>query len=224
MSSRTPPLDVLEREIESCRACPRLVRWREDCAHAARRPKSDGVYWSRPVPAFGPTNARLLVLGLAPGAHGANRTGRPFTGDGAGEFLYAALFRAGLSNRAVSLARDDGLRLRGLRISNAVRCAPPGNQPSRAEAIRCAGHLRRELELLPRLRVILCLGQFAWKAALSALDAGPARFGHGVRTQAAGLDLFGSYHTSRLNTRTGRLTPRMFDSVLAEAWERCGAR
>lgn len=224
MSARGASLDRLEREIEACSACPRLVRWREDCAHAPRRPKSDGVYWSRPVPAFGPADARLLVLGLAPGAHGANRTGRPFTGDGAGEFLYAALFRAGLSNRAVSVSRDDGLRLRGLRISNAVRCAPPGNQPSPAEARRCAGYLRRELESLPRLRVILCLGQFAWKAALSALNAERASFGHGARAQAGELVLMGSYHTSRLNTRTGRLTPQMFDRVLAEAWQRCEAR
>jgi len=213
----------LEREVHDCRACPRLVRWREEVSRVKRREHAQASYWGKPVPAFGAEDARVLFLGLAPGAHGANRTGRPFTGDGAGPFLYGALHRAGFSSRANSASRDDGLELRGARITNAVRCVPPGNQPSPAESARCAPYLDRELALLGKLRVIVCLGAIAWRAAQDALarraGAKPrrARFGHGALQELDGVWLIASYHPSQLNTRTGRLSAAMFDAVLERA-------
>lgn len=214
----------LECDIEVCCACARLVRWREEVSRVKRRAHLDADYWGKPVPSFGPRDARILMLGLAPGAHGANRTGRPFTGDGAGPFLYGALHRAGFSSAPQSLARDDGLVLRDVRISNAVRCVPPGNKPSPAESARCAPFLDREIELLDGLRVVVCLGEISWRAAHAALTRrlqGPVRrrvrFGHGSLDEVGGIHMLGSYHPSQLNTRTGRLTQTMFDSVLARA-------
>ncbi len=216
----------LEREIQACKACSRLVRWREEVSRIKRRAHADADYWGLPVPSFGARDARILFLGLAPGAHGANRTGRPFTGDGAGPFLYGALHRARLSSGPSSISRDDGLELFGVRIANAVRCVPPGNKPTPLECERCAPFLDRELELLRELRVIVCLGEIAWRAAHAALFRRfPAersrrpRFGHGALGRVAGIDLIGSYHPSQLNTRTGRLTERMFDAVLERARE-----
>jgi len=184
----------------------------------------DCEYWSLPVPAFGPADARVLVVGLAPGAHGANRTGRPFTGDGAGPFLYGALFRAGFASRPESRARDDGLVLEGLRITNAVRCVPPGNRPSPREMANCHGYLVREIAGMRELVCVLCLGALAWNAALGAcaevFEIAPLRprprFAHGAEVEVGegGPRIVGAYHPSQLNTRTGRLTPKMFDRVL----------
>lgn len=214
----------LEAELEACRACPRLVAWREEVARVRRRAFAAEAYWGRPVPGFGDPRATLLVLGLAPGAHGANRTGRVFTGDASGEFLYAALHRAGLADRPASRARDDGLRLRGAWLSNAARCVPPGNRPAPGELARCAPFLWRELQAL-RPRVVLALGAIAWDAALGALArAGHAtprprpRFGHGAELALPGAPaLLASYHVSQQNTRTGRLDAAMFDAVLRRA-------
>ena len=225
----------LEREIAGCRACPRLVRWREEVARTKRRAHLGDEYWGKPVPSFGARDARIAILGLAPGAHGANRTGRPFTGDGAGPFLYGALFRAGWSSAPDSVARDDGLVLHGARLLNSVRCVPPGNKPSPGECARCAPYLERELRLMTRLAVIVCLGEIAWRAAFRLLAErtaaespdGPrprrARFGHGVEQTIAGVTLVASYHPSQLNTRTGRLDAAMMDRVLRRAQEHARA-
>lgn len=216
----------LEREALACEACPRLVSWRCEISARKKRATRDEPYWARPVPAFGGGDARLLVVGLAPGAHGANRTGRPFTGDGAGPFLYGALHRAGLASRPLSEARDDGLELTGVRITNAVRCVPPENKPTREELAVCGRYLAREIALLPRLETLLCLGGLAWNAVLRALSDNGVdlprprpKFGHGAEADL-GSDapyLVGAYHPSQLNTRTGRLTESMFDEVLARA-------
>lgn len=219
------PLAALAAEIVRCRACPRLVAWREEIARTKRRAYRADVYWGRPVPGFGDPRARLVLVGLAPGAHGANRTGRMFTGDGSGDFLYAALHRAGLASRPTSLARDDGLELSGAFVTNACRCAPPANHPAPDELARCAPFLDRELAALSRARVVVALGAVAWRAALGALArAGrtlprPApRFAHGaVVALPRAPALVGSYHPSRQNTQTGRLTPAMLDDVLALA-------
>lgn len=219
-------LAELAEEALACRRCPRLVRWLEEVGRTRRAAYRDAEYWCRPVPSFGPASARLVVVGLAPGAHGANRTGRPFTGDGAGPFLYGALHRAGFSTRAESLARDDGLRLIDARITNAVRCAPPGNRPSAEEIAACRGFLARELALLRRKRVVLCLGGVAWSAVLAtlarlgvALPRPRPRFGHGaeVELQPDGPRLLGCFHPSQINVNTGRLTPPMIDAVLERA-------
>ena len=196
-----------------------------------RRAYRDQTYWGRPVPGFGDRSARILLLGLAPGAHGANRTGRVFTGDASGDWLYAALYRAGLASRAESVADDDGLELRDVYISNACRCAPPANKPTPREIERCAPYLDRELELLRRLRVAVALGKIAWDAALRrARQLAPEDvprprpvFGHGSLTRVPlrkgrpSLWLLGSYHPSRQNTQTGRLTRRMLDGMLRRA-------
>jgi uracil-DNA glycosylase family 4 len=219
------PLARLAAEIVRCRACPRLGAWREEVARVRRRAYRGEDYWGRPVPAFGDPEARIALVGLAPGAHGANRTGRMFTGDRSGDFLYAALHRAGLANRPASVARDDGLVLSGAWITAACRCAPPANRPAPDELARCAPFLDRELALLSRVRVVLALGAIAWAAALRALArAGhpaprPApRFAHGAVVEIPGAPvLAGSYHPSRQNTQTGRLTPAMLDAVLARA-------
>ncbi len=224
---RAGPLARLEAEIVCCRACPRLVAWREEVARVKRRAYRAESYWGRPVPAFGDPAARIVLVGLAPGAHGANRTGRMFTGDRSGDFLYGALHRAGLASRPSSVARDDGLVLTGAWITAACRCAPPDNKPEPDELARCAPFLDRELALLTRARVVVALGAIAWTAVLRAFArAGhpaprPApRFGHGAVVELPGAPaLVGSYHPSRQNTQTGRLTPEMLDVVLARAIE-----
>jgi uracil-DNA glycosylase len=217
-------LAALEREITSCRACPRLVAWREQVAAERRAAFATERYWGRPLPGFGDPRARLLVLGLAPAAHGANRTGRMFTGDRSGDWLFAALHRAGFANQPTSVSRDDGLKLRDCWVTAAVRCAPPQNKPLPAERDNCAPYLMRELELLERVRVVVCLGAFAWAAALRTLQAPRPRrsFGHGEQTAAAGLHLLASYHPSQQNTFTGRLTEPMLDGVFTRARELTG--
>jgi len=218
-------LETLAAEIADCRRCPRLVAWRERIAREKRRAYAGERYWGRPVPGFGDARARLLLVGLAPGAHGANRTGRMFTGDGSGDFLYAALHRAGIASQPASRAHDDGLRLAGAFVTAACRCAPPGNAPSPGELAACAPFLDRELALLGEVRAVLCLGAVAWKAALGALERRGAvlprprpRFAHGAELRLPGAPaLVASYHVSRQNTQTGRLMPAMFDAVVARA-------
>jgi uracil-DNA glycosylase len=211
-------------EVVRCRACPRLVEWRERVAAEKRTAFAGEEYWGRPIPGFGDPEARVLVLGLAPAAHGGNRTGRIFTGDRSGDFLFAGLHRAGFANQPVSAHRDDGLRLTGCYVTAAVRCAPPENQPSAQERDRCAPYLLDELRALTELRVIVCLGGFAWDAALRArslLGDPPGRprprFGHGVEAPGDRWPLLGCFHPSQQNTFTGRLTPAMLEEVLARA-------
>jgi uracil-DNA glycosylase family 4 len=212
-----PQLAALEREIISCRCCPRLVEWREKVAREKRAAYSGETYWGRPVPGFGDPQARVVVLGLAPAAHGANRTGRFFTGDRSGDFLFSALHRVGLANRPVSRHREDGLRLKGLWISAAVRCAPPHNKPTPEERDACLPYAASELELLDT-RVVVCLGAFAWDAALRIFRVSPKpRFAHGAEATADGVTLLGCYHPSQQNTFTGVLTPAMLDAVLLRA-------
>jgi uracil-DNA glycosylase family 4 len=220
-------LTDLDGAISNCRACPRLVEWREEVAATRRASFRDEEYWGRPVPGFGPSGATIGILGLAPAAHGGNRTGRIFTGDRSGDVLFAGLYRAGLANQPTSVHAGDGLALIDTRIFAAVRCAPPGNQPTPAERDTCAPWLRRELSLLrPTLRVIVALGGFAWAATWPALRAvygvAPLRrpvFGHGVEVEPGeGAPIvLGCYHVSQQNTFTGRLTPAMLDDVLGRA-------
>jgi uracil-DNA glycosylase family 4 len=225
-------LALLHQEIVRCRACPRLVAWREEVARVKVRRFQDWTYWARPVPGFGDPKAGLLIVGLAPAAHGANRTGRMFTGDRSGDFLYAALHRAGFASQPDSVRKDDGLRLEGAFISAPVRCAPPKNKPLPEELASCARWFDRELDLLPAVRVVLALGSIGWNAVLShfarhgvALARPRPVFGHGAEAALRpGLVLLGSYHVSQQNTNTGRLTPRMFDTVLARAKKILGAR
>ncbi len=236
-------LAALERELIGCRRCPRLVSWRERIARERRAAFADQEYWGRPLPGFGDPRARVLVLGLAPAAHGANRTGRMFTGDRSGDFLYEAMYRAGLASQPTSTARDDGLRLRDAWVTAAVRCAPPANKPTPAERDGCLPWSVRELDLLPRIRVIVCLGAFAWDAALrlraaagssrstpaqhSGSEAPSAwqvvrprpRFGHGAEYAGPRYSLIGCYHPSQQNTFTGRLTKPMIDAVFARVRE-----
>lgn len=225
-------LAALTEEVVSCRRCPRLVAWREQVARERRAAFRDQTYWGRPVPGFGDPAARVILLGLAPAAHGGNRTGRIFTGDRSGDFLFAAMWRMGFSNIPTSAGRDDGLRLTDAWITAAVRCAPPANKPTSAERDRCLPFAARELALLPQARVLLCLGAFAWDAALrlrgelEGAVAGPVRawpkFSHGAVAEAKRLTLLGCYHPSQQNTFTGRLTPEMLDGVLARARELAG--
>jgi uracil-DNA glycosylase family 4 len=216
-------LPQLAAQVAACRACERLVAWREQVAHDRRAAFREQNYWGRPVPGFGDPAARLLVVGLAPAAHGANRTGRLFTGDRSGDWLYGALYRAGYSNQPTSVSRDDGLRLSDCYVTACVRCCPPQNKPTPQERDHCLPFLARELRLLRRVRCILCLGGFAWKGALAALaTVGPAvrpqpRFGHGSEARVGPYFLIGSYHPSQQNTFTGRLTEAMLDAVLARA-------
>jgi uracil-DNA glycosylase family 4 len=230
-------LAALERDVVDCRRCPRLVAWRELIAHERRAAFAEEEYWGRPLPGFGDPRARVLVLGLAPAAHGANRTGRMFTGDRSGDFLYAAMWRVGLAGQPTSTARGDGLRLHDAWVTAAVRCAQPANKPVPDERDACLPWSVRELELLPRVRVILCLGAFAWDAALrlsaavaaavsgssagdpAALPRPRPRFGHGAEHEGARYTLIGCYHPSQQNTFTGRLTEPMIDAVLLRARE-----
>jgi uracil-DNA glycosylase family 4 len=226
LAATSGSVDDLDARISVCRACPRLVAWREQVAIDKRRSFADQTYWGRPVPGFGPSHPRLLVLGLAPAAHGANRTGRMFTGDRSGDWLYAALYRAGLANQPTSTAADDGLLLDGVRIVSAVRCAPPDNKPSTVERDTCRSWLSRELTLLvPTVRVVVVLGGFGWQSLWPALRAAgvelPTRlpsFGHGVEVVLPGaITVIGCYHVSQQNTFTGRLTETMLDDVLRRA-------
>jgi uracil-DNA glycosylase len=212
-------LAALEREIVACRRCPRLVAWREEVAREKRASFKDEAYWGRPVPGFGDPDASIVVLGLAPAAHGANRTGRVFTGDRSGAFLFAALHRTGFANKPVSRHKDDGLRLSGLWISAAVRCAPPQNKPTPEERDACLPYAARELELLDA-KIIVCLGAFAWDAAVRLLGTRPKpKFAHGAEYEAGPFILLGCYHPSQQNTFTGVLTPEMLDAVLVRAWD-----
>jgi uracil-DNA glycosylase family 4 len=217
-------LEDLEHEIVGCRLCPRLVAWREETARTKRASFASETYWGRPLPGFGDPAATVLVLGLAPAAHGGNRTGRVFTGDRSGDWLFAALHRQGFANQATSRHRDDGLRLTGCWIAAAVRCAPPANRPTPLERDTCLPYAVRELELLTGVRVVVCLGGFAWDAALRILSAkGLAvgsprpRFGHGAEVSIDRFVLLGCYHPSQQNTFTGRLTEEMTDDVLGRA-------
>jgi uracil-DNA glycosylase family 4 len=217
-------LTALADEIAACQRCPRLVRCREAAAAAPPRRFAGQTYWARPVPGFGDPAARLLVVGLAPAAHGGNRTGRVFTGDRSGDWLYAALHRAGFANQAASVARGDGLALAGAYVSCVVRCAPPGNKPAPPERDRCVGYLARELQLLRRVRAIVALGAFAWDGVLIAagelghpIPRPRPRFGHGAEARIGPWLVVASYHVSQQNTFTGRLTEPMLDQVLARA-------
>jgi uracil-DNA glycosylase len=217
-------LEALNQAVVDCRRCPRLVQWREQVAREKRAAFRDQDYWGRPMPGFGDPAARVLILGLAPAAHGGNRTGRIFTGDRSGDFLFAGLHRVGLSNQAESVSADDGLRLTGAYIVAAVRCAPPANLPTPAERAACASWLEAEAALLPDVHVVVCLGGFAWESALrlrAALGGTVARpkpkFGHGVVADGEPWPLLGCFHPSQQNTFTGKLTPAMLDAVLEQA-------
>ncbi|MBS1868667.1 MAG: uracil-DNA glycosylase [Actinobacteria bacterium] len=232
MSERAAALAALDAEVVACRSCPRLVDWRERVAAEKRAAFADQRYWGRPITGFGDPAAPILVLGLAPAAHGGNRTGRVFTGDRSGDWLFASMWRCGLANQPTSVARDDGLELRGAYVTAAVRCAPPANKPLPAERDNCFPYLLRELELLRDVRVVVCLGGFAWAAALRARAAlgepvprPRPRFGHGAELPAAPrarLSLLGCYHPSQQNTFTGRLTEPMIDGVFLRARELAG--
>jgi uracil-DNA glycosylase len=215
-------LKVLAEEVLACRKCPRLVRYREKVAREKRRAFRDWTYWGKPVPGFGDSNARLLILGLAPAAHGANRTGRMFTGDRSGDFLYAALHKAGFANQSTSLHRDDGLQMKNAYITATCRCAPPENKLLPAEIANCRGYFEREMEIL-RPKAILALGRIAWGGYLEILKrrgviASRAlyKFAHGAEAEVAvgSPRLFGVYHPSQQNTQTGRVTPAMYATVL----------
>jgi uracil-DNA glycosylase len=225
----SPPgkaLAALAREVHACRRCPRLVEWREACAADPPRRHRGEEYWARPLEGFGDPAARLAIVGLAPAAHGANRTGRMFTGDRSGEWLYAALHRAGYATRPESVRREDGLRLREAYVTAVVRCAPPANKPTPAERDTCLPYLERELELLGRCRAILALGAFAWDGVLRAARAlgtevprPRPRFGHGAEAELGRWALLGCFHPSQQNTFTGKLTVPMIDAVFTRARE-----
>ncbi len=209
----------IEAEVVQCRACPRLVAWREQVGREKRASYRDEDYWARPVPGFGDPAAAIVVVGLAPAAHGANRTGRMFTGDRSGDFLYAALHRAGYANQPTSEHRGDGLALTGAWITAPVRCAPPANQPTVEERDRCRPFLERELVALTEVKVFLALGGFAYQvmAGILGVTRRP-KFGHGVEAPIGdGRTLLCSYHVSQQNTFTGKLTPAMLDTVLSRA-------
>jgi uracil-DNA glycosylase family 4 len=227
------PLTILPQLRESIVACDRCSRLREYCAaigQTRRKAFREQEYWARPVPGFGDPNARILVLGLAPGAHGANRTGRPFTGDGSGDFMYPVLHELGLASKPKAISRDDGLKLRKLWIGSVVRCAPPGDKPTPQEIRNCGTHLSAEIAALPRVKVVVCLGKIAWDGYLAHLlqQGTIARrslytFTHGARYQLPnGLTLLGSYHPSLRNTNTGRLNRPMFARIFVNALKLSG--
>ena len=222
MAEKKLLLSVLNQEIISCSKCPRLVEYREKVASEKRRAFREWTYWGKPVPGFGDSGAQLLILGLAPAAHGANRTGRVFTGDRSGDFLYVALYKAGFANQPASLRRDDGLRLKNAYIAATIRCAPPANKPLPSEIINCRSYLVRELEIL-QPRVVLALGKIAWDAYLEIskqrrliTSRAAFHFAHGAEMElpGGGPRLFGVYHPSQQNTQTGRVTPAMYSQVL----------
>lgn len=222
MPEKSSLLNILNEEIVACRKCPRLVEYREKVAREKRRAFREWTYWGKPVPGFGDPRARLLILGLAPAAHGGNRTGRVFTGDRSGDFLFAALHKAGFANQPDSVRRDDGLRLRNAYIAATIRCAPPANKPLPSEIENCRGYLVREMEIL-RPRAVLALGKIAWDAYLEILkqrgliaSRAAFRFAHGAEAELPGdgAHLFGVYHPSQQNTQTGRVTPAMYAQVL----------
>jgi uracil-DNA glycosylase len=227
VAARTDDLAALTREITRCRACPRLVAWREQVAREKRAAFRDDEYWAKPVPGFGDPRARVLCIGLAPAAHGGNRTGRVFTGDRSGDFLFASLFRCGFANQPTSVAAGDGLELRDAYITAAVRCAPPANKPTPAERDECAPYLHRELALLTRVRVVVALGAFGYEAAWTALrDCGlegvalpkrRPRFTHALEVPCGRVTIVGAFHPSQQNTFTGKLTPAMLDAVFERA-------
>lgn len=221
------PADELAKvdgEVAACRLCPRLVEWREQVAREKRAAFADWDYWGRGVPSFGPPDARILIVGLAPAAHGANRTGRMFTGDRSGDWLYRALHQASLANQPRSESRDDGLKLFATRITSVVRCAPPENKPTTTERNRCLPYLRRELAALPDLRVIICLGAYAWDNVLRELGIRPrSKFAHGAEITAPnGPIVLASFHPSQRNTFTGKLTEPMLAAVFTRAAELAG--
>ncbi|WAC58066.1 uracil-DNA glycosylase [Gordonia sp. SL306] len=225
---------ALDDELVECRACPRLVEWREQVAREKRAAFVDQTYWGRPVPGFGPVDARVMILGLAPAAHGANRTGRMFTGDQSGDVLFRALYDVGLANQPTAVSADDGMELFGVRMTAPVRCAPPQNKPTVTERDRCAHWLDAEVDLLlPTLRSVVVLGAFGWQSALRAfgelgwiVERPKPKFAHGARTTIhrgdRELEIFGSYHVSQHNTFTGRLTPEMLIDVLSAAARHAG--
>jgi uracil-DNA glycosylase len=223
-------LRELNDEVVVCRRCPRLVQWREQVAREKRAAFADEEYWGRPVPGFGDRAAGLLIVGLAPAAHGGNRTGRIFTGDRSGDFLFGALYRCGLSNQPSSSHRDDGLQLRGVYVAAVNRCCPPGNRPTPEERDNCLPYLTRELLLLDRLRVVVPLGAFAWDGVLKALAAigheAPRprpKFGHRAEAAIGPYTLIGSFHPSQQNTFTGKLTPEMLEAVLLRGVQVAGS-
>ncbi len=222
---KTLSLRILNERIVACRKCPRLTAWREQVSREKRKSYRHQDYWGKPLTGFGDAHGRLLILGLAPAAHGGNRTGRIFTGDRSGDWLFAALYRAGFANQPTSTHRNDGLRLSDCYITACVRCAPPANRPSIEERDNCLEYLVQELPLLKRVKVIVCLGGFAWDGALRTLgrlNHRPARkpaFGHGAEARVGPFVLLGSYHPSQQNTFTGRLTEKMLDKVLKRGRE-----
>jgi uracil-DNA glycosylase family 4 len=228
--ARVDSIAEVSARVSVCRACPRLVAWREQVAQEKRRSFADQTYWGRPVPGFGADDPRILIVGLAPAAHGANRTGRMFTGDRSGDWLYASLHRVGLANQPTSVAADDGLRLRGVYITAPVHCAPPANKPTPDERDNCRPWLVREIELLwPGLRAVVVLGGFGWTTIWPTLRAAgvpvPARrpaFGHGVEAEVDGRNILACYHVSQQNTFTGRLTEPMLDAVFNRAADLAG--
>ena len=230
--SELPILEDVGRAIAECERCPRLREYGRGIGERKRRAYMDQVYWARPVPGFGDPKARVLTLGLAPGAHGGNRTGRIFTGDGSGNFLYPVLHEAGFANQPTSVSRDDGLKLRGMWIGSVVRCAPPGDKPTPAEIRECGRHLKAELAALPRVRVVVCLGKIAWDGYLAELvregvieRRSAYGFGHGAEYRLPnGVWLVGSYHPSLRNTNTGRLDGTMLLRVFMRARELAGLR
>jgi uracil-DNA glycosylase family 4 len=228
--SKVKSLPLLDKEIISCRKCPRLVQWREEVAVVKRKSYEDQTYWGKPVPGFGPSDARIIIVGLAPGAHGANRTGRIFTGDSSGDWLYKALHKAGLATIPTSTSANDGQKLIDTRITCAVRCAPPDNKPSTEEKAECSDYLITEFDLLlPTARSFVALGSFAWSAIIKSLRAldyqistPTPKFGHGENFTVIGPDaikrlVIGSYHPSQQNTFTGKLTEPMLNAVIKKA-------